>query len=59
MRCLSALARLTSTYVFGNVDVLADPERTGKVPHERPGLSPSGPSWHSRSTCSRRPPPVI
>ena len=45
----------------------ADPER--KAQHELPGLGnpvlalrqkwpTSGPSWHSQSTCSRRPPPA-
>ena len=33
---LSALTRLTGADVFGNVDVLANPER--KSPHERPCL---------------------
>ena len=36
VRGLSALTSLTGAYVFGQVDVLADPER--KAPHERPGL---------------------
>ena len=36
VRCLGVLTSLTSAYIFGHVDVLADPER--KALHERPGL---------------------
>ena len=51
---LGALAGLARAHVHGDVDVLAHPE--GEAPHQRPRLGspevPSGPSWHSRSTCA-------
>ena len=35
---LTPLTSLTSVYVFGHVDVLANPELKALAPHERPGF---------------------
>ena len=51
----AALVRtsLASAYVFGHVDVLADPER--QAPHERAGLASGSPEAASERSVMARP----
>ena len=57
---LGPLARLARAHVLGDITVL--PNAQGEASNQQPLLgppkmTPSCPSWHSRSTCARSLPP--